>query len=78
MVPGAGLGPVPLHISGARSICRILFRLTSLALAIAAALGAPLLHAATDVDTTAVPASSPVTAGKAPLPLDEPAPSPKY
>ncbi len=47
-----------------------LSRLNSLALAIALALGAPLLQAATDVETTP-PASSPVTAGKAPLPLDE-------
>ncbi len=47
-----------------------LSRLNSLALAIALALGAPLLHAATDVENTP-PASSPVTAGKAPLPLDE-------
>ena len=47
-----------------------LSRLTSLALAIALALGAPLLQAATDVENTP-PASSPVTAGKAPLPLDE-------
>ncbi|GLK90067.1 S41 family peptidase [Pseudomonas turukhanskensis] len=47
-----------------------LSRLNSLALAIALALGAPLLHAATDVETTTVPASSPATA-KAPLPLDE-------
>ncbi|PTQ71086.1 S41 family peptidase [Pseudomonas sp. GV071] len=46
-----------------------LSRLNSLALAIALALGAPLLHAATDVESKA-PAASPVTA-KAPLPLDE-------
>ncbi len=47
-----------------------LSRLNSLALAIALALGAPLLHAATDVENTKVPAASPATA-KAPLPLDE-------
>jgi carboxyl-terminal processing protease len=47
-----------------------LSRLNSLALAIALALGAPLLHAATDVETTTAPAASPATA-KAPLPLDE-------
>ncbi|MGY4531508.1 carboxyl-terminal processing protease [Pseudomonas sp. TE3786] len=46
-----------------------LSRLNSLALAIALALGAPLLHAATDVESKA-PAASPATA-KAPLPLDE-------
>jgi carboxyl-terminal processing protease len=47
-----------------------LSRLNSLALAIALALGAPLLHAATDVENTTAPAASPATA-KAPLPLDE-------
>ncbi len=49
-----------------------LSRLNSLALAIALALGAPLLHAATDVDAaTAPPAASAPAANKAPLPLDE-------
>ncbi|MEN0104943.1 MAG: S41 family peptidase [Pseudomonas sp.] len=46
-----------------------LSRLNSLALAIALALGAPLLHAATDVETTTVPAAP--ASAKAPLPLDE-------
>jgi len=49
-----------------------LSRLNSLALAIALALGAPLLHAATDVDAaTAPPAASAPATNKAPLPLDE-------